>query len=105
MSIKPLIRVQLDGIREQVIATFQDHTGEISKEIEAQIQRQFRQIDIGALVREHVEGALRGMITGALNEAVHDIVNDYSLREELAEELTPMIKRAISRGIKKGPLA
>lgn len=82
----PIVRLELEGVRESVVHALADRNGEIEHAVQAEIDNQINNFDFTSHIREEVSKCLREMVSGSLKRHI-----SWTLEKEIADAVEKMI--------------
>ena len=84
----PILRLELENIKETVKHHFATKSSALSAKIEAQIEAQ--------ITEDWVEDQITASVTEVLEHAIRDLVTDYKLRQVLTDQIVKSISDALA---------
>ena len=87
----PTITLQLQGMRESIVNALVDYNDELTKVVEAEIDRQIEAFDLSNYIRNEVRIVLENMVKGALTRHI-----DYQLQREISDQVENIIAQKLS---------
>lgn len=82
----PIVRLELEGVRESVVHALTDYNGEIERAVQTEIDNQINNFDLTSYIHEEVNKCLREMVSGSLIRHI-----SWTLEKEIAAAVEKML--------------
>jgi len=94
--VTPILRLELEGMRYQVVHALSIHQEEIQAAVDAAVKAAIESLDFATIVRAEVDRALKDAVKGAIAHGASKVLWD----PEIAKIIDQFAKRKVDEAIR-----
>jgi ribosomal protein S3AE len=96
----PMIRLELDQMRYQVLHALTLHQAEIQEQVDEALKKALAEFDFDKVIREAVDRELNEAIRKAFGQAVSNILYSSEMRQLLQDASASKVRLAVEKALK-----